>query len=374
MILFASVSRSLAPVAATTYMDSQARFHLISRKIAQIRLNNEDCALPTFKDNNNEIILKKSEIFEDIKPLYCCPSDFIDEFGRFKSSSDDSGLSGASSSTFEMPSHLQTEGLLAIEKIKKYMIKRFPERLLQIRSFSTASEQVFTAWRSRTRRREAEWGDPEDLGKISNDPRPEEAKIAPEIDQLAIDPKFLLPRYFIPNLSSRLYHSNRPTMQPTSPFSRFDANTAVWSPSERKTFIELYLQNPKNFGRISAHLPLKSCEQCVEFYYRHKKEYKLKQMVASYRKAMVAQRKLILNTAGNGGNGTGGGAVVNAAGNMNILPMSQALSNSTNTITTTNNNLMIVDEDSGNNPPPTGSSSRKRTGRPVGRPKSKDKQ
>lgn len=351
-------------------MDSKARLHFLSRKIAQIRLNNEEYPLPTFQDNSNEIILKKAKIFEDIEPLYCSPSDFIDEFGRFKKGIDNDSVddpTNDTSSTFEMPRHLQTEGLLAIEKIKRYMKRRFPERLLQIRNFSTTSEQVFTAWRSRTRRREAEWGDPEDLGKISNDPRPEVVKIAPEIGQMAIDPKFLLPRYFIPNLSSRLYHSNRPTMQPSSLFSRFDANTAVWSPSERKTFIELYLQNPKNFGRISAHLPQKSCEQCVEFYYRHKKEYKLKQMVASYRKAMVAQRKLILNTTGNAISNTSSGAALN----VNILPMSQAMPNAVNT-STNNNNLMAVDEDSGSNP--STSASRKKTGRPVGRPKSKDKQ
>lgn len=337
-------------------MDDRARFHLISRKIAQLRVNNE---LPEFKDNNNEIILKKAEMFEDVKPLYCSPSDFIDEYGRFKPSIDSVHTQNISS-TFDMPRHLQTDGLNAIEKIKNYMKKRFPERLLQSRSLAATSAQVYTAWRSKTRRREAEWGDPEDLGRIPDDLRPEETKIAPEIIQRAVEPKFLLPNYFIANhlaLSSKLYYSNRPTLNPSSPFSLFNANSAVWSPSERKTFIELYLQHPKNFGRISAHLPNKSCEQCVEFYYRHKKEYKLKQMVASYRKAMVAQRKLILNTSG--GNGVGNVNIsTNTLSNMNILPITQS-------------NLSIIDEEGSSN---NNSTSRKKTGRPVGRPKSKDKQ
>ena len=371
-------------------MDDRARLQLLSRKIAQIRLNNEEFALPTFQDNNKEIILKKAEMFEDIKPLYCSPSDFIDEFGRFKGLTHSTGNDVISpepvGTDFDMPRHLQTEGPFAIEKIRNYMKKRFPERLLQIRGLSATSEKVFTAWRGRTRRREAEWGDPEDLGKISNDPRPEEIKIAPEIRQIAVETKFLLPSFFIPNLSNRLYNSNRPTLHPIAPFSHFNANTAVWSPSERKTFIELYLQHPKNFGRISAHLPFKSCEQCVEFYYRHKKEYKLKQMVASYRKAMVAQRKLILNTTGSNSNSI----LTNNLGNMNILPMSQnnipsnSINNTIYNTNSINSNLMFVDDDSNSNSNNNNNnnftsinstnSSRKKTGRPVGRPKSKDKQ
>ena len=80
-------------------------------------------------------------------------------------------------------------------------------------------------------------------------------------------------------------------------------------------------------------------------------------MVASYRKAMVAQRKLILNTSG--GNGVGNVNIsTNTLSNMNILPITQ-------------NNLSIIDEEGSSN---NNSTSRKKTGRPVGRPKSKDKQ
>lgn len=367
-----------APAFIKKVMLSSTRLQAINRKIAQQRLEPE---IPIFEDRNH---LKRQTV-EDLKPLYVCPSDFIDEFGKILIKNDflnEEGGEGDSENifdeeqeSFDMPSHLETSGAAALEKIKNYMKRRFPERLLLCKSLASTSEQVYTSWRSRTRKREAEWGDPEDLGVITNDPRPEEVKIAQVLPQMAVEPKFLISNYFITNLlsiSSKLYYSNRPSIQPTQPFSRFNANTAVWSPSERKIFIELYLQNPKNFGRISAHLPYKSCEQCVEFYYRHKKEYRLKQMVASYRKAMVAQRKLILNTSGtsnttnnsnNSSNNNNSNTVTsnnnnnntsNILSNMNILPPS---SNS-------NTNLIVDDEPVTN---------KKKTGRPVGRPKNKDR-
>lgn len=366
------------------------RLQAIKLKIAQQRVEHE---IPIFEDRNH---LKRQSV-EDFKPLYVCPSDFIDEFGRIliKNESSGTGVVGEDTAndsstnnennssnsstyeTFKMPSHLETSGATALEKIKNYMKRRFPERLLQCKSLASTSEQVYTSWRSRTRKREAEWGDPEDLGVISNDPRPEEAKIAKVLPQMAGEPKFLMPNYFISNLlsiSSKLYYSNRPSMNPIQPFSRFQANTAVWSPSERKTFIELYLQNPKNFGRISAHLPHKTCEQCVEFYYRHKKEYRLKQMVASYRKAMVAQRKLILNTSGTlNTNNIMTGSNSNLLSNVNILPPSTTSTNTNNnnnnnnnTSINTNTNVIVDDE-------PVVTTNKKKTGRPVGRPKNKDR-
>lgn len=368
-------------------MDTTSREHFLIKRHLQLQ---KKSLQPPFPPISFEKQLKQNKGQEEefLPPIYLRPEDIIDEFGRFKvavvskgqdlvskesaessessepksventdiiTESVPSADSSQSSPSFVLPKHLETLGSSAFEKIKSYMKRRFPERLNQCKAFSAVSEQVYTAWRSRTRKREAEWGDPEDLGRIQNDPRPESIKIAPECPQLAVKPKFLLPSYFITNLLSvgrNLYYSNRPSLLPTTnPTSRFMANTAVWSPSERKTFIELYLQHPKNFGRIAANLPYKSCEQCVEFYYRHKKEYKLKQMVASYRKAMVAQRKLILNTSGNLNSNPNS----NNSNNLNILPPSNA--------TNSNNS---VEEDSS-------SSGKKRTGRPVGRPKNKEK-
>lgn len=334
---------------------SSTRLLAINRKIVQQRLEHE---VPIFEDRNH---LNRQTV-EDFKPLYVSPSDFIDEFGRLLIKNDtDEGFNGAlevQETTFSMPSHLKTSGAEALEKIKKYMKRRFPERVLLSKSLASTSEQVYTSWRSRTRKREAEWGDPEDLGVMTNDPRPEEVKVAKVSPQMAAEPKFLMPNYFINNLlstSSKLYHSNRPSIQPTQLVSRFNANSAVWSPSERKTFIELYLQNPKNFARISAHLPYKSCEQCVEFYYRHKKEYRLKHMVSSYRKAMVAQRKLILNTSGPQNTNNIVSNTNMLMSNVNLLPPPSI----------SNTNVIVDDEPVAVN--------KKKTGRPVGRPKNKDR-
>lgn len=324
-----------------------SRLEAFKRKIASDRLAPQESL---FHDQNhlNRVVLEAE------KPLYVAPSDFIDEFGRILVVEEEEELA------FELPVHLQTSGPEALSKLSAYMRRRFPERLLQCQSLASVSEQVYRAWRSRTRKREAEWGDPEDLGTIppiNNAAVTDDSlKIAPEVPQLAVSPKFLLPNFFIQNLlpnGPALYYSNRPSLLPSHPTNRFTANTAVWSPNERKTFIELYLQNPKNFGKISAHLPYKSCEQCVEFYYRHKKEYRLKQMVASYRKAMVAQRKLILNTS----------TTLVSSTTTTLVPTTTTTMASMNILPAVSATISSEEE----------SIPKRKIGRPVGRPKNKDK-
>ena len=383
---------------------SNVRLQALKR---QIFLNRPelDLLLTNMENKYFNVKIKKDQKEEEV--LYTRPSDFIDEFGRnIMRSHSETDVAKVIDITGKacLPVHLQTSGLESFQKLKNYMKKRFPERLVQCQALASVSEKVYKAWRSKTRKREAEWGDPEDLGVISNDLQLMEIKSAPEWPQMEIEAKFLLPRYFVPNplaVGSKLYFSNRPTMVPTQLFSHFTANTAIWSSAERKTFIELYLQNPKNFGRIAAHLPFKSCEQCVEFYYRHKKEYRLKQMVASYRKAMVAQRKMILNTqiplsSTNTSNNNNNNSNNNNSLNMNILPMNSRINSNTlnnlNAVTLINtsiNNVIVDDETTID----TTTSSmtekttattmetiaittnfRKKTGRPVGRPKNKDRQ
>lgn len=326
---------------------SSARFEALKRRIAKDKFSS---TTSTFVGSTPT---EKFVTFDEEIPLYRAPSDFINEFGRVLSH-----LSAL---------HLETD-LASHAKLSQYMKRRFPERLLQCRALASSSAQLYTSWRSRTRKREAEWGDPEDLGIIStpansvhftpsfteaNAKEDEgEADFVTTSVQVGAEPKFLLPSFFVPVIttsSSRLYYLNQPTLTPSNPLSLFSANSAIWSPSERKIFIELYLQFPKNFARIAANLPNKSCEQCVEFYYRHKKEYKLKQMVASYRKAMVAQRKMIPNSSTT----TSENLVIDddsGSANSNLID---------GTTTTTSNNSTI--------------NRRKTTGRPVGRPKNKDK-
>lgn len=375
------------PLSSSLSMDiSYVRLQALKR---QIFLNRPELDLLLINNENKNIKIKK-ELIEEV--LYTRPSDFIDEFGRIL----ETDVSKVMETKLEacLPKHLQTSGLESFEKLKNYMKKRFPERLVQCQALASVSEKVHKAWRSKTRKREAEWGDPEDLGVISNDLRLMEFKSAPELPQMEIEAKFLLPRYFVPMplaVGSKLYFSNRPIMVPTQIFSYFTANTAIWSSAERKTFIELYLQNPKNFGRIAAHLPYKSCEQCVEFYYRHKKEYRLKQMVASYRKAMVAQRKMILNTQIPLSSTNTNTSNNNNSLNMNILPMNSRINTNTlnnlNTVTLINTSInnVVVDDETTIDTTTTETTTtmetiaittnfRKKTGRPVGRPKNKDRQ
>ncbi|KAL1695750.1 hypothetical protein GGG16DRAFT_99632 [Schizophyllum commune] len=45
-----------------------------------------------------------------------------------------------------------------------------------------------------------------------------------------------------------------------------------WSPEERDIMLRQYAQTPKQFGYIADKLPNKTAEQCVDFYYLHKKQ------------------------------------------------------------------------------------------------------
>lgn len=280
-------------------------------------------------------------------PLYIQPADFITVFGRIR---EDRATKKTQSETTEDAEKEQVvlkdspaqqdsttmQDQATMLRIKQYMQRRFAERRTLCRELATLSARMEKDWHGRVRKREAEWGDPEDLGVPSdlhpasnpyNTPaqsyaHPQETEagatgvvphgahaasgvagpgyypgaaghvkgwrnaLAQWIPvQEALRAKCLLPAVFFPVWRER----------PMTGLQRELAHP-VWSSDEKKIFIELYLQHPKNFARIAAHLPFKSCEQCVQFYYQHKKEYRLKQMVASYRRAMVVQRRMILNT------------------------------------------------------------------------------
>lgn len=391
------------------------RIRAINRKIAFFRQHilSADCSLNEKDLENSEpgrIVDPELQTVlgsETKLPLYISPSDFIDEFGRIKTTSSTTTQSQSETQANEDPVAIR-------ERIIAYMKKRFPERLQQCKSLASLSHQVYTAWRSRTRRREAEWGDPDNLGLPSEKAHTSATFYGPGTavntmggrggwrnalakhlpDQQGVEPKTLLPSFFIPcplAIGNRLYHSTEPTTTPSTVTvaSSFTANMAIWSPSEKKTFIELYLQHPKNFGRIAAHLPFKSSEQCVEFYYRNKKEFKLKQMVVSYRRAMVAQRKMILNTTTTTITTTQQQQQVyplhvttnnivvdddNSAGSSNNINSTNSNNTNNNNNSNSNNNSSTVSLNS-SDPSASGSigSSRKRTGRPVGRPKNKDR-
>ncbi|PIA14149.1 hypothetical protein COEREDRAFT_36259, partial [Coemansia reversa NRRL 1564] len=49
-----------------------------------------------------------------------------------------------------------------------------------------------------------------------------------------------------------------------------------WTQAEVSAFVTAYLTYPKQFGRIAAHVPHKTMNECVLFYYRNKKPLRLK--------------------------------------------------------------------------------------------------
>ncbi|KAJ2611259.1 DNA-binding protein snt1 [Coemansia sp. RSA 1365] len=53
-----------------------------------------------------------------------------------------------------------------------------------------------------------------------------------------------------------------------------------WTQAEVSAFVTAYLTYPKQFGRIAAHVPHKSMNECVLFYYRNKKPLRLKELEA----------------------------------------------------------------------------------------------
>lgn len=57
----------------------------------------------------------------------------------------------------------------------------------------------------------------------------------------------------------------------------------IWTPSEKQTFNEKFLQHSKNFGFIADSLKRKSAADCVQYYYLSKKTENYKQMIRKSR-------------------------------------------------------------------------------------------
>lgn len=56
-------------------------------------------------------------------------------------------------------------------------------------------------------------------------------------------------------------------------------DAGYWTDEEQRIFIDAYLASPKQFGRIAAKIPHKTPEQCVLYYYLHKKEINFKGLI-----------------------------------------------------------------------------------------------
>jgi len=57
-------------------------------------------------------------------------------------------------------------------------------------------------------------------------------------------------------------------------------DAGVWTSEEEQLFVQAYLSSPKQFGRIAAQIPHKTAEQCVLYYYIHKKEINFKGLMS----------------------------------------------------------------------------------------------
>lgn len=57
-------------------------------------------------------------------------------------------------------------------------------------------------------------------------------------------------------------------------------DAGYWTESEQTLFIDAYLASPKQFGRIAEKIPHKTPEQCVLYYYLHKKEINFKGLIS----------------------------------------------------------------------------------------------
>ncbi|KAJ2235342.1 DNA-binding protein snt1 [Coemansia sp. RSA 1722] len=65
-----------------------------------------------------------------------------------------------------------------------------------------------------------------------------------------------------------------------------------WTQAEVSQFVAAYLAHPKQFGRIAAAVPHKSMNACVLFYYRNKKQLRLKELEARSNKRARRSRPL----------------------------------------------------------------------------------
>ncbi|KAJ2885137.1 DNA-binding protein snt1, partial [Coemansia asiatica] len=91
------------------------------------------------------------------------------------------------------------------------------------------------------------------------------------------------------------YHARVPT--PSDPEYRRVAyanngdSDHYWTQTEVGQFVAAYLAHPKQFGRIAAAIPHKSMNDCVLFYYRNKKQLRLKELEARSNKRSRRSRQ-----------------------------------------------------------------------------------
>ena len=71
----------------------------------------------------------------------------------------------------------------------------------------------------------------------------------------------------------------------------------AWTAEEKATFLKRYLQTPKDFAKIAKHLPRKSVQECVLFYYRSKYQVGYKAKLEQLRKERNQKRRKKVRSA-----------------------------------------------------------------------------
>ncbi|CAG8444982.1 3573_t:CDS:2 [Funneliformis caledonium] len=113
------------------------------------------------------------------------------------------------------------------------------------------------------------------------------------IPPMILDPKERQQAKFINN--------NRSVSDPED-FYDYNVDLNVdWTNQEREDFYELFKSFPKKFGKVAEHLKDKSANDCVIYYYRNKKELKLKELIP---KNGRGQRTIALNSKAKKNNNT----------------------------------------------------------------------
>ncbi|KAJ2563584.1 DNA-binding protein snt1 [Coemansia sp. RSA 1813] len=74
-----------------------------------------------------------------------------------------------------------------------------------------------------------------------------------------------------------------------------------WTQSEVSTFVAAYLTHPKQFGKIASYIPYKTMNDCVLFYYRNKKQLRLKELETKSNKRVRRSRVTGASSGGAGG-------------------------------------------------------------------------
>ena len=89
----------------------------------------------------------------------------------------------------------------------------------------------------------------------------------------------VIPDMIVDKQHALIFNNNNGCIDDLKSYEQLHKQQHVWSESEKSIFIRQYLKSPKQFKKISQHLPNKSINDCVAFYYLTKFDIKYKQLL-----------------------------------------------------------------------------------------------